>query len=346
MPDLYELDPLCDSRWKILVSNHPLSSVFHSTPWLTALKKTYGYRPVVITSCSPEAELTNGMVFCDVSTWLSGRRLISLPFSDHCEPLLDSSLSVEDVLSWITDGPYREMFTHVELRPCLYRPPETTNLQENPLFVLHRLDLRPTMEDLHKAFHKDCIQRKLRRAERENLQYEEGSSIDLLRKFYQLLVMTRRRHGLPPQPLHWFQSLIDAFGSDLKIRVASKDGQAVASILTTTHNQTMVYKYGASDAAASRFGGTCLLFWKTIQEAKAAGLEFLDMGRSELEQTGLITFKERWGAVRYPLSYWGFPDKPRRQFGANLTSLANRVVLACPDVALKAIGEVLYRHIG
>jgi len=346
MPNLYELDPLRDPRWSILLRNHPDASVFHSSQWLRALENTYGYRPVVITSCSPEGELTNGMVFCDVNTWLTGRRLISLPFSDHCEPLLDPSLSADDVLSWITHGPYREKFIHLELRPFCYKPPQTTEMHEDPRFLLHRLDLRPALEKLHNVFHKDCIQRKIRRAERENLQYEEGSSADQLRKFYKLLITTRRRHGLPPQPLHWFQSLIDAFGKDLKIRVASKDNQPVASILTISHKKTMVYKYGASEATANRFGGTCLLFWQTIQEAKAAGQEFLDMGRSEREQSGLIAFKERWGAAPYSLSYWGFPDKPNRQLGANLTLLANRVISVCPDIALKAVGEVLYRHIG
>jgi hypothetical protein len=30
------------------------------------------------------------LVFCRVRSWLTGRRSISLPFSDHCEPLVES----------------------------------------------------------------------------------------------------------------------------------------------------------------------------------------------------------------------------------------------------------------
>ena len=118
--------------------------------------------------------------------------------------------------------------------------------------------------------------------------------------------MTRRRQSLPPQPLNWFRALIAAFGKDLKIRVASKDGVAVASILTLSHRKSMVYKYGCSDAAFNNLGGTALLFWKTIQEAKDRGLEEFEMGRSDVDNLGLIAFKERWGASRKLINYWTY----------------------------------------
>ncbi len=45
----------------------------------------------VLTTCAPDAPLTDGVVFCEVDSWLTGRRLVSLPFSDHCEPLLQTT---------------------------------------------------------------------------------------------------------------------------------------------------------------------------------------------------------------------------------------------------------------
>ena len=89
--DAYELDPLHDPRWGALVDSHPRASVFHSTSWLRALQTVYGYEPVVVTTCPPGARLTNGVVFCRIKSWLTGRRVVSLPFSDHCEPLVDTA---------------------------------------------------------------------------------------------------------------------------------------------------------------------------------------------------------------------------------------------------------------
>ena len=87
--NVYKLNPLEHPPWGRFVACHPLSSAFHSTGWLTALQRTYGYEPVVYTIIPASTELENGIVFCRVKSWLSGFRLVSLPFSDHCQPLVD-----------------------------------------------------------------------------------------------------------------------------------------------------------------------------------------------------------------------------------------------------------------
>src|SRR5215475_12096757 len=86
----FEFDPVHDARWKEFVARHPKASVFHSPEWLEALRLTYGYKPVVFTTSPPANELKNGLVCCEINSWLTGRRLVSLPFSDHCAPLFDS----------------------------------------------------------------------------------------------------------------------------------------------------------------------------------------------------------------------------------------------------------------
>src|SRR5580698_9894535 len=97
-PGVYELDPLRDQRWADLVERHPRSSVFHSVNWLTALQTVYRYEPVAVTTCPPGVRLTNGLVFCRVNSWLTGRRFVSLPFSDHCEALISNSSELDYLL--------------------------------------------------------------------------------------------------------------------------------------------------------------------------------------------------------------------------------------------------------
>ena len=151
---------------------------------------------------------------------------------------------------------------------------------------------------------------------------------------------------MPPQPLNWFRGLIAAFGEDLKIRVASNDGVAVASILTLSHKKSMVYKYGCSNTEFNRLGGTALLFWKTIQEAKDLGYSELEMGRSDVENLGLVAFKEHWGASGRPISYWTYPHSDAPAPSVWKRKLVQRVVSGVPDLALEAVGKLLYRHIG
>jgi lipid II:glycine glycyltransferase (peptidoglycan interpeptide bridge formation enzyme) len=342
----YEVDPLCDLRWADLVSSHPQASVFHSPNWLRALRNVYGYEPVVITTSPPRATLTNGLVLCRIKSWLTGRRLVSLPFSDHCEPLTHSREEFDIVLAELKRRVKAGEWKYVEIRPISCEPSFDSELARFGTYHLHSLDLSVTEERLFRNFHRDCIQRKIRRAEREKLQYEDGASESLLKKFYRLAVMTRRRQGLPPQPLKWFRGLIASFGQDLKIRVVSKDGLPLASILTLLHKKSMVYKYGCSDEAFNNLGGTALLFWKTMQEAKANGLEELDMGRSDIDSPGLVAFKEHLGASGRQINYWTYPQGPGGLPSVWKKRLTGHIVSIMPDLALEMIGNVMYKHVG
>jgi CelD/BcsL family acetyltransferase involved in cellulose biosynthesis len=341
----YEIDPLCDARWATLIQTHPDASVFHSPNWLRALQAVYGYEPVVLTTCAPGERLSNGLVFCRIKSWLTGRRLVSLPFSDHSEPLIDSQNELDVMLLEMKRQAAADECKYVEIRPIRYEPSRHTGLEKLGTYHLHTLDLRLTEAQLFRNFHKDCVQRKIRRAERENLQYEQGTSETLLQKFYRLAVITRRRQHLPPQPLSWFRGLIAAFGKDLTIRIASKDGLPVASILTISHGNSMVYKYGCSNAAFNNLGGTALLFWKTIKEARERGFEKLDMGRSDVDNPGLVAFKEHWGASGEMINYWSHPRRPEG-LPSFWKKMARHTVSAVPNLALEMVGKVLYRHIG
>ena len=345
-PTVYEIDPLRDPRWACLVESHPRSSVFHTTKWLTALQNVYGYEPGAVTTSPPEVRLTNGLVFCRIKSWLTGRRFVSLPFSDHCEALVDSPDQLDAMLMRLKRDHEKWASQYIEIRPVSQRPGRNTGLEESLTYQFHRLDLRRSAEELFHDFHKDCIQRKIRRAEREALKYEAGNSEALLQKFYSLLVTTRRRQYLPPQPLAWFRGLVAAFGDDIKIRVASKGDVPVASILTLSHKKSVVYKYGGSIASLNKLGGMAFLFWKTIQEAKDEGIEELDLGRSNIDNEGLIAFKEHWRAARTTLSYWRYPRGPLVPQSAWRQTLLRHFVQSAPDFALVAAGSLLYKHIG
>jgi hypothetical protein len=340
------IDPLRDPRWLELIKKHPAASVFHSREWFSALHFTYGYEPVVYTNCEPSAELTSGIAFCKVSSWLTGRRLVSLPFSDHCDPLVESSAEFDDSLFPVRESVDSGKWDYCEVRPVRFDPGHSTGLGLSDRFLLHAIDLRPSMGAIFRNFHKNSVQRKIRRAEREALAYEEGNSERLLRHFYKLLVITRRRQHLPPQPITWFRSLIACFGSNLKIRVAFTNGLPIASILTLNYKNTVTYKYGCSDSRFHRLGGMALLFWNTIQQAKAGGYETLDLGRSDSGNQGLSAYKEHWGGIRSSIFYWRYPNRPRSHESSWKRMTAERFVKASPDRLLVAAGQLCYRHIG
>lgn len=334
---IYRIQPLQDARWADLVDRHPRSSVFHTVPWLTALHLTYRYEPVAFTTSPPGTALENGIVFCRVASWITGRRLVSLPFSDHCEPLWNGAFEPE-----LEQELRREKLRYVEVRgkqPLAGAAPAST-------YCFHELDLSPDLATLLANCHKSSTQRKIQRAEREGLIYESGRSPELLDAFWRLLLLTRRRHRIPPQPKRWFRNLVDCFGEALQVRVAFQENRPVAAILTLRHKDTLVYKYGCSDERVNALGGTQLLFWRAIQEAKRDGLLRFDLGRSDAGNAGLIVFKDRWGAARSSLTYSRLSDAPPDRAGDRWAGrMAKRVLTCLPDRLFAMVGDLLYKHV-
>jgi CelD/BcsL family acetyltransferase involved in cellulose biosynthesis len=338
------IDPLQDSRWNDLVERSPASTLFHSPSWLKALHLTYGYEPLALTDAASGGALRNGLLYCRVSSWMTGRRIVSLPFSDHCEPLAESAEALQGLVRSaraLMGSEYR----YVELRPC------DTVLSADGFhiaadFWLHRLDLTRRLPKLFAGFHASHTRRAIRRAARRGVQCEAGRSSALLRDFYAVHVLTRRRHGAPVQPYNWFRNLADCFGKDFGIYVARHEGRVIAAILMLRHKNTLVYKYGGLDRRHRSHGAMPLLFWRAIQDAYAGGLEVLDLGRSDLENTGLVAFKDHLGARRTPLRYYRCGGRAN---AAPVRKLASRLVRGLcafvPSPVLVGVSGRLYRHL-
>jgi CelD/BcsL family acetyltransferase involved in cellulose biosynthesis len=343
----YKIDPLCDPRWADFVERHPQASVFYTAGWLEALRRTYDYEPVAYTTTPPGVELTNGIALCRVDSGITGRRMVSLPFSDHCAPLVERDEELDGLAHALEHDCAREGWKYIEIRPrtaCAVPPAWLAAVQP---YVLHSIDLRPTMDEIFRRLHKNSTQKKIERAQREELAHEEGRGKALLAKFYHLLLRTRRRQQLLPQPRDWFSNLVDCLGDRVRIRVASKDGRPIASILTLSFKDVLVYKYGCSDERFHNLGGMQLLLWNAIQEGKRSGARVFDLGRSDSDNDGLILFKDRWGATRSPLAYWRYSARPSRAI-VRLPNAqwAKRIFAHLPDTLLIAAGKILYKHFG
>jgi len=148
--------------------------------------------------------------------------MVSLPFTDHCEPLVEGPEEGKEVLSSLQCTLGREKFKYIELRPLSANLLRETGLQQSNSFCFHALDLHAELGELFGRLQKDSIQRKIRRAEREALLLRGGRSDTLLKKFYRLFVQTRRRHRVPPQPINWFQNVVTCLATGSKFVLLRK----------------------------------------------------------------------------------------------------------------------------
>jgi hypothetical protein len=340
---MYQVDPLSDPRWAGFVAAHADASIFHTAAWLQALKSTYGYKPVAFVDSPPGSEIASGQAFCLVDSWLTGKRLVSIPFSDHAEILSTTPQHVASMLSALQTTVDERECDFVELRP-IRNLMASAGFCETDTYYFHTLVLDRDLRTIYLSFHKDCVQRKIRRAERERLTYSEGRSEAFIEQFYRLLLLTAERHDAPPQPIGWFRNLATCLGESMKIRIASKDGQPVAGVITLTDSRKMIYKYAASDSKYQRCGGNALLLWTSIQDAKDSRLHRFDMGRSDIRHTGLIAFKEHWGAQRSPLNYWRYPARLMIESRRWAVRSGEVLLRYAPKQVQRVAGSLMYKH--
>jgi hypothetical protein len=346
----YQVDPIQDLRWLEFVEKHPRASVFHGIAWLEALRRTYGYEPVVFTTSPPAGELKNGLVFCRVESWLTGRRLVSLPFSDHCEPLCDSLEDMNFLIRHLQTILENQAWKYLELRPINWDFRQLgggIGLLPAATHFLHMLDLRPDLDELFRSFDKDSVQRRIHRAQRAGLVEKCGTSDELLQEFYALFVVTRGRHCLPPIPYTWFQNLIQCQRKALEIRLAYKDETPIAAILTLRFRDVLYFKYGCSDARFHKFGATPWLLWRCISAGKLNGAIMFDMGRTQEDNPGLLAFKNHWVSPPQRLVYWRSPHASSHDLvqGWKL-KMAKQMFSYFPKSLLTMTGRLIYRHIG
>jgi len=346
----FQLDPIKDSRWAELVERHPRGSVFHTVGWLKTLQRTYGYEPVAFTTSSPNSDLKNGLVFCRINSWLTGSRLVSLPFSDHCEPLCDSAGDVNFLIRYLQTAMERQGWKYLEVRPVNWSFGQTDDwagLLPTATYFLHTLDLRPDLNEVFRSLDKDSVQRRIQRAERAGLIEKCGRSADLLKEFYALFVITRGRHRVPPTPYAWFRNLIDSQDVPLEIRLAYKDGTPIAAIFTLQFRDVVYFKYGCSDARFNKFGATPWLLWNAIVAGKSNGANEFDMGRTDEDPAGLLAFKNHWVPQPKRLVYWAFPSAS--SFGSPdgwKLKMAKRIFSLMPNRLQTMTGRLIYRHFG
>jgi hypothetical protein len=151
---------------------------------------------------------------------------------------------------------------------------------------------------------------------------------------------------LPPQPLGWFRNLLLNLGDSMAIHVASKNAEPVAAIVTLSFKNTVYYKYGGSNAAHHRLGGMPFLFWRVMRDARSHGFEALDLGRSDLDQPGLIAFKEHLGATPSTLTYYRYPGRRDSRPRGWVSRVARGTFAYLPDAALDLAGKLIYKRLG
>ena len=89
------VDPTHFPSWDSMLLRTPGASFFHGSAWARVLSESYGYTPLYFSLIENE-RLRALVPMMEVDSFLTGKRGVSLPFTDYCDPLIDETVEIAD----------------------------------------------------------------------------------------------------------------------------------------------------------------------------------------------------------------------------------------------------------
>jgi hypothetical protein len=336
------ISPLELPDWDLLLP--PNGSFFHTRPWARVLHDTYGHEPFYF-SHIVNARIQALLPTMQVSSCLTGRRGVSLPFTDFCPALFGSASEGQALVKTVLDHGRLSRWRYVE-----FRTNESMDCEAEPSvrFYGHFLDLGRKTEDLYKGL-TAAMRRGIRKALAASLRVEMHANLESIRTFYSLHCRTRRRHGIPPQPLVFFENIARHVLSAGRgfVALALLQNKPVGAAVFFQNGAQALYKFGASDFRCQHLRPNNLLMWEAIKHCVELGCSSLHLGRTSQGQEGLRRFKLGFGAQEQNINYYKY-DFAKQAFvsGADLaTNRLTAIFRHFPPPLFRLAGRLLYPHL-
>jgi CelD/BcsL family acetyltransferase involved in cellulose biosynthesis len=293
---------LADPSWDRMLLEFPEANCFHTAGWARVLHESYGYRPRYFAS-RRDGRIAALLPVMEVSSWLTGSRGVSLPFTDCCEALLAPGEDDRALVTAACRHAQEAGWNYFELRNDVAAKPEAGALR----YFTHRLALDLEEEVLWAGLD-SSVRRAVRKARDSGATLRTASDPASLATFYRLHCQTRKRLGVPPQPIRFFEKIrCHLLEQGLATMfIASHGGETIAASIFLHFGGQVMFKYGASDPHYQQLRPNNLIMWEAIRTFAAEGRRDLHMGRNEADNPGLRRYKLSWGCREGLLGYRRF----------------------------------------
>jgi FemAB-related protein (PEP-CTERM system-associated) len=283
-------------EWDHFIASNPQATPFHSTAWMRALQKTFGYenRSFIATR---NGKITGVLPLFLVSNWIVGRCLISTPFADYGGICAQDEESADALVTHAVEVGSAEKIDFLELRHRIAR--SRSEFYVKDLYVSFTAELADEPETQLKRLPRDT-RYMIRKADKAGLQVRSG--LEQLPEFYELFTLNWRRFGTPVFSRQWLETLVHEFKDDAMLTMARARGRPVAGVLSFQFGNTLFPHYSGASADANALAANNFIYWELMKSAINRGVRWFDFGRSK-KNTGAYQFKSAWNMQVHPLEY-------------------------------------------
>ena len=330
------------AAWALFVQGCPDATFFHRIEWRDIIERVFGHRTHYLLA-ERGGKIAGVLPLAQVKSLLFGHSLVSLPFAVYGGAAVTDEGARVSLHAAAADLAQQLKVDHLELRNRVAYEP---GWPHQDLFVTFRKPIAAEIETNLQA-----IPRKQRAMVRKGLQRGLASEIDTgVNRFFDLYADNAHRHGTPPFPKRYFESLRRAFGEDCEVlTVVSAEGRAVSSVLSFYFRDEVLPYYAGDITDARELAANDFKYWELMRRACARGCDIFDYGRSK-RGAGSFDFKKNWGFAPQPLHYEYKLFKgggiPQNNPSNAKYRAAIRLWRRLPRPVVNAIGPSIVRNLG
>ena len=109
------INPIETPSWDALLETSRQTTFFHTAAWARVLSESYGYKPLYFTIID-SGKLAGLIPVMEIDSFLTGKRGVSLPFTDICHPIADSADIFQELLDAVRNTGSKAGWKHIELQ--------------------------------------------------------------------------------------------------------------------------------------------------------------------------------------------------------------------------------------
>jgi CelD/BcsL family acetyltransferase involved in cellulose biosynthesis len=349
------IDPLTDPRWEAFVEEHPQAGFFHSASWLEVVQRAYGYQPAHL-AYQKGGSLRGILPLVLVNSRLTGKRLVSLPFSGPAGPV-GSETAVEALVAAAVrrTADLGRTYLTIESRDDRAELHNSGFARHQPLVCSLLSGLGDASNTWMRKSSKR-LRRYVSQARANGVSTRPSHDPSDLRAFYRLHTQTHRKFGLPPQPYSLFEEMWNVLkpGDRLWLFVTSRGSKVITAQLCFGFKDVFGALYVGIDYSSLRYHPVKLTDWTSIEFASSRGYKEFDFLQSDVSNAGLRWYKRSFGAVEVAVSRYSYPRaggvtalKSELVHGQSaLSRLARATIRRMPSPGLELLGRVVFKHMG
>ncbi len=335
------------AAWHTFISCHDDAVFYHTLAWRDFVHTVFGHRPYYLV-CEQGDRITGVLPMFLVSYPMLGSKLISLPYDIGAGgPLAEdvpaaSQLARHAMILATQLGVGYLQFRCAGTNAALAQ----LDLDESEPVILSEIAL-DNEHDVWSRIEKDH-RKAIRKAQTRGVVTREAESLDDYLKFFNVYLQVFRAFGTPPYGQDYFEHLWHdlAPAGHARLVLTEVEGRCVGGLLMFAFGRNLTSKFAAVLPEAVPLRAYPALYWRAIEIGLQENFARLSWGTSSRDQTGLIEFKERWGAnstvtAFYDLAVKGRPPNIEKYYDTE--GLVRRLWKKLPLAVTPVLGRRLNR---